>query len=778
MDVTRIVFDCPVSPVLVGIGVLAVLAALVVVVRRDTAGLAGVRRRAIVGVVGAATVMLAGIVLSPKLIHTWPDPQRARCVVLVDGSRSMLLSDGYTGPSADWLRTRETANPKRAGTTVPGPAKDAAKRRWRRDAVVRAVLADAPGTWLSQMRARFDVSGYRFARELAGLALGDGAPPFSVDEDGYATALGEALSASAESGGVRRPAGVILISDGASNTGRDPSEAARVLGRSGTPVFVVGVGDPDPPRDVAVAGLRGPKNALLGDELLLTAQVTTTGLGAQRVTVELTCQGEPCAGKPIVTRPTGRPVNVTFSYVPKGPGPHLFAARVAGVEGEENTANNAATTVVEVAERRIEVLLVEDEPRWEFRFLRNVLERDPAVSVTVCLLRPGLRPVAGPGYLTAPPTDKKDLQRYDLVVLGDVDASQLPEAFLRGLAERVKRQGAALAVLAGRRSRYRRLHGSPLGPILPVALDGTGGTERGGAPFRAELTPDGAEHLLTRLAAAGQENELCWAGLPRVRWSAGVNGLRRGAQALVVHPFRLAGASKLPLVAVQNVMSGKVLWVGMEETWRWRRSAGDRYHYRFWAQAVRWLVKKRFADGDPHARLAIDRTTCSVGERVEVEAYCLGPDGFPLEDARVHLLVTHTAQPPARLAMAPAPGGWGIYRARFVPDRAGRHRLQPIVSVYGRKPLGSSVHLDVERVDLEKYVLAQDRSRLESIAQASGGRYLEPMEADRLPSLLADVVGKRLLTAEYSPCRHWVYYVVLSLVLAAGWFVRKRSGLA
>jgi len=390
VDTTRIVFDCPVSPWVVGTGALVALVGAAIVVRRDTARLHARRRWGILILVCTAALLLAGIVLSPTLIRTWPDPQRARCVVLVDGSRSMLLNDTYGPRTADWIRGHCPDAPKGTGRadahrTNPGakaprhaeaPApNDPSGRRWRRDAVARALLVDQPGTWLAQLRARFDVSGFRFARELTGLALGEGTSPFEVDPNGYATAVGEALDTSVGAGGTGPVAGVVLVSDGASNTGRDPSEAARVLGRSGTPVFVVGVGDPDPPRDVAVVALRAPKSALLGDELLLSAQITTTGLAAQRVNVDLTCQGEPCARKAIVTRPTGRPVHVTFSHVPTGPGRHVFAVRVAGVPGEQNLDNNIATAQVDVAERRIRVLLVESEPRWEFRFLRNVLER-------------------------------------------------------------------------------------------------------------------------------------------------------------------------------------------------------------------------------------------------------------------------------------------------------------------------------------------------------------------------------------------------------------------
>jgi hypothetical protein len=205
---------------------------------------------------------------------------------------------------------------------------------------------------------------------------------------------------------------------------------------------------------------------------------------------------------------------------------------------------------------------------------------------------------------------------------------------------------------------------------------------------------------------------------------------------------------------------------------------GDKHHYRFWAQALRWLVKKQFAEGDPRARLSLDRATCDVGETIEVEAYCLGEGGFPLEDASVWVQVEREGAPARRLAMDAAPGSWGIYRARFRPSEPGTYVFRPVVSVYGNEPLDSQVTLTATRPDLESRSLAQDAGTLSAVAQASGGRYVTIEQCGRLSSLLAAEVERRVLKAEVSPCRHWAYYTALALLLGAAWLIRKRSGLA
>jgi len=762
-----VIFDCPLPAWLIGAVGAVVLAVVIFLVRADTRRLGPRRRGVILTGAALATLMLIVLALSPKLMRTWPDPNKPVCAVLVDASRSMLLKDRYAGAEAAWLAGRAPA------------ARGAQQVEVARVDAIKALLSTADNGWLGDVKSRFELAGWRFAADISAMVPDEAASGYAVDEQGYSTAIGRALDFAAGAQGATRPRAVVLISDGAWNAGPDPSAVARMLGRMGIAVYVVALGNPEPPREVTVLALRAPRKPLLGDKMFLRAQIAATGMGAARMPVELVREGQVIARKQVVTLPSGRSVNVTFSVVPAVPGRQHYTVRIPAQAGEQDESNNSAGAWVEVVERKIHVLLVEDEPRWEFRFIRNVFERDPAISLDVCLFRPGLGPIVGEGYRKALPTDKKELGDYDLVMLGDVDIGNLPGAFLGELVALVKRRGGALVVLAGRRGHYRSLLGTPVADILPVAI--TPGIEAppGRArPFHVEPTPDGVSHLVTRLSEQTAANEDQWIRLPKLHWSAGVAGLVRGATALLVHPYRIAGTSKLPLLAVQRVGSGKVMFCGTDETWRWRKAAGDKYHYRFWAQAVRWMVKKRFGAGDPRGQLSIDRDNCDVGETVELEAYCLDPDGFPLPDAQVRLQIEHPDGRLQQLTMSQTEGGWGIYRADFTPQRPGKYKMQPIVPTYGDEPLNSSVELEAQRVDLERHFLAQDRNALRAIAQASGGEYFSIGQVDRLPSMLNAKTPTRKLTAEYSPCRHWAYFVLLAGILAGTWLTRKRGGLA
>jgi len=185
VDSTKIIFDCPLPPWLVGLLGVGVLVAVIFFVRRDGAHLGAARRRIILAGAVVATLMLIALALNPKLIRTWPDLRRPICSILVDASRSMLFSDKYKGSDGQWLAER-----------MPGLNNVSLPIEAPRAEVARTLLSRVPKGWLAKVSEEFDVSAWRFASELEPLALDETASGYEVLAQGYATAMGKALEES------------------------------------------------------------------------------------------------------------------------------------------------------------------------------------------------------------------------------------------------------------------------------------------------------------------------------------------------------------------------------------------------------------------------------------------------------------------------------------------------------------------------------------------------------------------------------------------------------
>ena len=135
--------------------------------------------------------------------------------------------------------------------------------------------------------------------------------------------------------------------------------------------------------------------------------------------------------------------------------------------------NNSRAQRLKVIDAKIKVLLVDQSPRWEFRYLQAMLMRDRRVELK-CLLVEGDRAITrtpDSPYLPEFPARRDELFSYDLVILGDVDPKVLNAQHQDNLNKLVSDFGGGLLVVAGKRfmpSHYRR---SAIDKLLPVEFD-------------------------------------------------------------------------------------------------------------------------------------------------------------------------------------------------------------------------------------------------------------------------------------------------------------------
>ena len=90
--------------------------------------------------------------------------------------------------------------------------------------------------------------------------------------------------------------------------------------------------------------------------------------------------------------------------------------------------NNQLSAPIAIREEKLRVLVVESYPRWEYRYLRNALSRDPGVEVSCLLFHPGLSKVGGGNkdYIKQFPVGPRRASKYDVVFLGDVGVERRP----------------------------------------------------------------------------------------------------------------------------------------------------------------------------------------------------------------------------------------------------------------------------------------------------------------------------------------------------------------
>ena len=466
-----------------------------------------------------------------------------------------------------------------------------------------------------------------------------------------------------------------------------------------------------------------------------------------------------------------------IEWVPAVPGTIEVALVLPAEPGELRADNNRRTARISVREESLRVLLIESTPRWEYRYLRNALARDPGVEAHTLLFHPDLGTRGGgPGALAEFPA-AAELAGYDVVFLGDVGVlpEQLTDSDAHLLAGLVRSQASGLVLIPGLRGHHASLLDGALGDLYPVILD----RERPGGtghrlPASLVLTEAGRESLLTRFHSDPRENAAIWEQLPGFQWYAPIARARAGSTVLAVHERDEGSAGRIPLLVTRPYGTGKVLLLGTDGAWRWREGVEDRYHYRFWGQVVRWMAyPRKMAAGDT-LRLYYSPERPQVGDRVTWHVNAMDDGGAPVEGGGVSLRIESPSGRVDRIDLSEQPGEWGLYSASSPLREAGVQKLSVHCRATGRT---LEAELAIEAVERERIGAPARPETLEELARLSDGRVIATESFEEALAGLAALPPAEPRLRRLELWSHPIWGGSLILLLGVFWVGRKRAGM-
>lgn len=723
------------TPWTIGISAALVLATLVVafLTWRRSGFAAGT------GLVELLRVLIATLVAvllnQPEWVEEVRPDEKPTVVVLHDASRSMDTKDVVATD----------------GSNAIGP-------RTRREVV--APLAES-GFWKS-LEERFQVVVEPVAP----------APP------GTATDLAEPLAQVAERFAALRA--VVLASDGDWNKGRPPLDAAQALRLAQVPVYAVPAGSPTKLPDLDLTSLDCPTMGVAGKPVRVPFTVVSS-LPNERVVVATlaTSTGEKLVKE--VRIPPMATVTDWIYWTPPAVGDYTVTLTIPVEQGEILPDNNERTAPIAIRQENLKVLVVETVPRWEYRYLRNALSRDPGVEVSCLLFQPGLTKRGGgtKDYIQKFPSGLDELSKYDVVFLGDVGVGegQLTDEDCRLLKGLVEYQASGLVFMPGWRGEQASLSGTVLDELCPVVIDPArpDGTASDG-PRRLVLTEAGRKSLLTKLADGGAENIAIWESLPGGQWYGPVLRAKAGSEVLAVHEDATNEYGRIPLLVTRTYGSGKVLYMATDGAWRWRKGVEDKYHYRFWGQVVRWMAYRRNMARGERMSLSFAPEQPQLGQTIALDARVAEASGEPLSRGEVTARITAPSGAVETVRFAP-PGGdgeWGVFAATFTPAEPGAHEL-----VLACKETGDTLEASVfVQGSAEEGIGKAARPEvLAEIAQVTRGKVVRPDEIAGLVESLAALPDPPPSVRRLQLWSHPLVAVGLVTLLGLFWIGRKRQGL-
>lgn len=720
------------TPWSVGLSILAVLATaafcLVAWRRSGYRRAVGVLEGARLACVAAAAVLLN----QPEWVEEFRPDEKAALVVLYDDSPSM-----------------DTRDALRAGRPQAQP-------ETRRQAIAALTRPEAWAKLGEKTKVVFQ--------------------PFSPKGEGRGTDLGGPLGQAPDA--VPNLRGVVLASDGDWNEGPPPVVAASRLRTRGIPVFAVPVGSPSRLPDVELLSLDAPTFGVAGKAVRVPFTIDSALPRAFATTVTLKTSDGDTITKDVRVEPMGRTVDEVV-WKPRGKGEFTLELTVPKHADETLVDNNTLKAPIAIREEKLRVLVVESFPRWEYRYLRNALSRDPGIELSCLLFHPGLGKPGGGNkdYIKEFPHGLDELSRFDVVFLGDVgvEAGQLTSDDCRQLKGLVEHQASGLVFMPGGDGREFSLLDTDLGDLCPVVLDsGQPGGFGSRTPNHFELTEVGRRSLLTKLADSADDNATVWEGLPGFQWYAPVVHAKAGSEVLCTHKDNSNEFGRLPLLVTRTFGAGKVLFMGTDGAWRWRKGVEDKYHYRFWGQVVRWMAYQRNMAKGETMRLYYVPDQPRMNQTLTLHANVMEPGGEPVHQGEVVARVVAPSGKVETVRFRADGEEFGTFTGRLDPKEPGQHR----VTLTCRETKGVlEATLNVQGVAAERVGRPARPEVLEEVARVSRGRVVRPDDVDGIVRSLAELPEPAPLVRRLQLWCHPAVAGGLVGLLGVFWAGRKWMGL-
>ena len=582
---------------------------------------------------------------------------------------------------------------------------------------------------------------------------------------------------------------MLLLTDGQHNLGASPLEAARLLGVRGVPVYTVGLGDLLPPRDLSIQDVVAPQTVFHKDRAKGQVTFLDTMPGGQAFKLRILCDGELLWQQELQTQGTGVR-QVAFDF-PVEKVVERFLNRkdeqltyrsvtlpvkfeITALAGEHRADNNSETLAIQAATRRNRALVVEARPRWEWRYLNNLLTRDeqwetnsvmPETTAAGLNLKRGATPGAFPAA-------KADLFAYDLIVVGDVPASLFSADELGWLAEFVNERGGGMVLLDGRRANLAGYLGTAAEPLIPVSWEKTAALR---LPGPLAVTAAGKAVSALDLGATGADNgaDKLWAKLPPPHWLAAVQPLP-GAEVILDAQVQ---DRRAPVLVFRRYGSGKVLYSAAEEFWRWRYVNADEYHDKFWNQVAGWIMDAPFPVQDKYVALDAGPAVHREGERVEIRARLRERGGAPLLNADAQALFYRGDQLVSAIPLV-AEGNSGLYRATSGAFAAGDYTVRVKIGGMDPKQLPANARFMVRKAAARELAeLSCNEKLLNQIAEASGGIAFREEQVGQIPGTLEALSSGRVEETDTALWQSWWFFAAIVVGLAIEWLWRRQAGL-
>ena len=716
------------------------------------------------------------------MVHTLRRP--AVVAIWVDSSRSMTLRDAYKSPSKIKLidDVRQTL-----------PAAQAKKRPTRFDVACWS-LNQAAKTWLGAIAKNQSVAIFTGGSHAHLLGMANS--PAQLGPLLQRLAAIKPLANATNVPGVAaeifndlqgRPISAVLAyTDGRSTEPTSVSLVHHLAKAGATPVLAVPIGQIHAPFNVEIADVQVARHAFVQDPVAVTAKIQFTGVTSeQSTTIRLFEEtkahrhGRELASRRITIHPGTARQTVSLMFHPSQPGNyHLLLAADPLPHELTHRGNTSKSVWTRVVRAKVRILYVEGYPRWEYRYLKNDLMREKTTLLS-CLLLSADNRFAQEGNIPINrfPDTQAEMNRYDVLLLGDVNPDYFSATQEKIILRFVGRYGGGFGMLAGPDYAPDAYRHTPLAPLLPIIAGNPNNPMLApppNEPFELHLTAVGKQSMLFHFFNSVRQNLRQVADLPPLYWFEPVAGLQPSATVLADLPSHRIDGRPAPLLVFGRYGAGRTMFSAIDDTWRWRYYHGAPLYKSYWLEMMRELARQRVFGGSHSLVLRTQALRVQAGQSNRIFLSVRDPELVSQMPASIPIVMT-SANGRQTITLAAVSAGHRQYEGEVTPWVVGHYTLaaKPGVLPAVVKP----VEMDVAASMREFSTLTSDPAALSRMVVGTGGAVVPLAGQQALAQLIPDrSVEVAIRQSRQLWNKPWAL-ALLILLLTVEWILRKRAGL-
>lgn len=555
---------------------------------------------------------------------------------------------------------------------------------------------------------------------------------------------------------------ILILSDGNYNLGQNPRYEAD---RLGIPIFSIGIGDSTEQKDVRISRVLTNEIVYNDSEVPVDVTIHSSGYEGERVSVVLSDGTREMDRQQVQLGAGVREYAIRLMYVAEGEGAKKYSVRVESLPGELTAENNRRNFLVRVLKRKVEVFVLAGGPSADLTSFKQVLAEEKHFTIKSFTQR-----VSGSFYEGN--VRSASLDSADCIVMIGFPTLVTPSSVLDNLVSVINRTSKPVMFIEGKAVDEGRL--KTFASMLPFTYGDGSGAER-----LVFVQPNEKFAIHPVLASESDGSVNNWKKLPPIFQKT--RAYRANPEATVL-AFSTPGSvpSNEPIILLRNINRQKTIAVLGYGLWRWRLMAQgtaeteDSYRT-FVTNSIRWLATR---DDNKQVRVETQKQFYVQGEAVEFLGQVYDPTFSPVPNADVQVNVeSHGRNFEVQLRSALH----GRYEGKLegLPEGDYTYRASATLSA---QPLGDDQgRFTVGELNMEYQETRMNVQLLRQLAEESGGEFLPVERIEELKSIF----GKReffrareVVKTERVELWNWRYgLLILILLLATEWFIRKRSGM-